>query len=70
MLAWKTRAALRAGAQPEWKAVVDAVNAMSPQAQQDPAWIYWRARGMLATGGDTEKARRVDPMVQRIARIR
>jgi len=56
MLAWKTRAALRAGAQPEWKAVIDAVNAMSPQAQQDPAWTYWRARGLLATGGEVDKA--------------
>ena len=56
MLAWKTRAALRAGTQPEWKTVIEAVNAMSPSGQQDPAWIYWRARGLLATGSESEKA--------------
>ena len=56
MLAWKARAALRAGTQPEWKAVIEAVNAMSPSGQQDPAWIYWRARGLLATGSESGKA--------------
>ena len=56
MLAWKTRAALRAGAQPQWKTVIDAIQAMSPGAQQDPTWVYWRARGLLATGGESGQA--------------
>ncbi|MEY2800591.1 MAG: hypothetical protein RL513_175 [Pseudomonadota bacterium] len=56
MLAWKVRAALRAGSQPEWKAVITAVNAMTPTSQQDPAWIYWRARGHLVTGQEADKA--------------
>ncbi len=56
MLAWKARAALRAGTQPAWKAVIDAVNAMTPAGQQDPTWVYWRARAQLATGSDTDKA--------------
>ena len=44
-LAWKVRAALRVGA---WQQVHSAIVAM-PQAQaQDPTWIYWRARALLA----------------------
>jgi soluble lytic murein transglycosylase len=56
MLAWKVRAALRAGSQPDWKTVITAVNAMSPASQQDPAWTYWRARGHLAIGPESDKA--------------
>ncbi len=44
-LAWKVRASLKAG---KWKDVLAAIKAMSPEAQQDPAWVYWRARGLLA----------------------
>ncbi|ARP92179.1 lytic transglycosylase [Bordetella genomosp. 9] len=46
---WKVRAALR---QPriDWKWVIDAIDAMTPQAREEPAWIYWRARGLAATG--------------------
>ncbi|MGP1693311.1 MAG: lytic transglycosylase domain-containing protein, partial [Giesbergeria sp.] len=44
LLAWKVRAALRAG---QWDAVRKAVAAMSPEAQKDSAWIYWRARALL-----------------------
>jgi soluble lytic murein transglycosylase len=49
MLAWKTRAALRAGTQPNWALVLAAVNAMSEDARKDPAWSYWKARALLAT---------------------
>jgi soluble lytic murein transglycosylase len=44
-LAWKVRAALRAG---QWKTVLAAVRAMSDEARQDVTWIYWRARAQLA----------------------
>ncbi|KAF1046188.1 lytic transglycosylase domain-containing protein [Xylophilus sp.] len=53
MLAWKTRAALRAG---DWKSVLSATRAMSAEARQDPAWTYWQARALLA-GRPTESAR-------------
>jgi soluble lytic murein transglycosylase len=46
MLAWKARAALRMG---NWKEVQTAVRAMSPDSQQDPAWVYWKSRAVLAT---------------------
>ncbi|MDQ3058156.1 MAG: lytic transglycosylase domain-containing protein [Pseudomonadota bacterium] len=49
MLAWKARAALRAGLQPQWSEVLQAINAMSEEARQDPAWTYWKARALLAT---------------------
>jgi soluble lytic murein transglycosylase len=45
MLGWKVRSALRAG---QWKQVASAVNAMSPEAQQDPTWVYWKARALQA----------------------
>ncbi len=49
MLAWKTRAALRAGTQPGWPLVLSAINAMSDEARKDPSWSYWKARALLAT---------------------
>ncbi len=49
MLGWKVRAALRAGAQPRWRDVLSAVNAMSPDARNEPTWSYWKARALLAT---------------------
>lgn len=56
MLAWKARAALRAGSAPDWKALQAAIGAMTPQAQADTTWVYWQARALLATGGDAERA--------------
>ncbi|MES2530485.1 MAG: lytic transglycosylase domain-containing protein, partial [Pseudomonadota bacterium] len=53
MLGWKVRAALRAGL---WKDVQTAVASMSTDAQQDPTWVYWRARALLAQGGDQRRA--------------
>jgi soluble lytic murein transglycosylase len=49
LLSWKIRAALR---QSDWKHVLSASQAMSPEGRKDPAWVYWRARGLLATAGD------------------
>jgi soluble lytic murein transglycosylase len=43
-LGWKVRAALRQG---QWKVVLTAIKAMSPDAKQDAAWVYWRARALL-----------------------
>ena len=46
-LAWKVRAALRAGA---WAPVIEAIDRMSVTAHQDPAWSYWYARALGASG--------------------
>ena len=48
MLAWKARAALRAGTQPQWSLVQSAINAMGESGRKDPTWIYWKARSLLA----------------------
>ena len=53
MLGWKVRAALRAG---QWRDVQAAVAAMSPDAQLDPVWVYWRARALSTLGGDERRA--------------
>ncbi|WP_332814103.1 lytic transglycosylase domain-containing protein [Ramlibacter sp.] len=55
MLAWKARAALRAGSTPLWEGVLSAIDAMSEDAQQDPAWRYWKAQALLATGGEARR---------------
>jgi soluble lytic murein transglycosylase len=53
MLGWKVRAALRAA---QWKDVNASILAMSEIAQDDPTWVYWRARALTAMGGDERKA--------------
>jgi soluble lytic murein transglycosylase len=49
LLQWKVRAALRAPRGTDWRNVLEAVEAMSDEARADPAWMYWRARALLAT---------------------
>ncbi|CAM3410215.1 lytic transglycosylase domain-containing protein [Bordetella flabilis] len=46
---WKVRAALRQ-ARIDWKWVIASIDAMSAEAREEPAWIYWRARGFAASG--------------------
>jgi soluble lytic murein transglycosylase len=58
-LAWKVRAALRAG---NWEQVAAATAAMNESQRQDPAWVYWRARALLAlakTPADGVEARQL-----------
>ena len=53
-LAWAVRAALRSE-QPSterWAAVLQAIEAMSASEQKDPAWVYWKARALLARSAD------------------
>lgn len=46
-LGWKARAGLRAQ---QWPAVLEAIDAMSPQEQRLALWRYWKARALKATG--------------------
>ncbi|HEV7913801.1 MAG TPA: transglycosylase SLT domain-containing protein, partial [Albitalea sp.] len=56
-LAWKVRAALRAsGGRSHWQQVVQAVDAMGADEQKDPAWVYWKARALLALARDSQDA--------------
>ncbi len=60
-LAWKVRAALRAdNGRGRWQQVMQAINAMSPEQQRDPAWVYWKARALqsLAAGSQDEEGMR------------
>jgi soluble lytic murein transglycosylase len=52
-LAWKARAAMRAG---DWEMLREAIDPMSVAARQDAAWSYWYGRA-LAAEGNTEGAR-------------
>ncbi len=49
--AWRVRAALRAGA---WSDVLAGIDAMPAGEAQDPAWRYWKARALAATGRSDE----------------
>jgi soluble lytic murein transglycosylase len=56
LLAWKARAALRAdNGKPRWAQVLQAIGAMSAQEQRDGAWVYWKARAMLALAGEASE---------------
>jgi soluble lytic murein transglycosylase len=50
-LAWRTRAALRAG---NWHEVWSSISAMPPTQQSEGAWRYWKARAWKALGRDSE----------------
>jgi len=60
-LAWKVRIALRAL---NWNEVLSAINAMSPTEAQDPAWRYWKARALKATGREVEALALLKPLSQ------
>ncbi len=64
MLAWHARAALRAG--PQWRTVLAATAAMGEDTRRDATWQYWRARALLATGGEAQRAEAVK-MLEAIA---
>jgi soluble lytic murein transglycosylase len=46
-VAWRARAALRAG---DWKQVLAAIQALSPEEAREPNWRYWRARALKSLG--------------------
>ena len=63
MLAWKTRAALRAGA---WDKVRSAIAAMSEAQRKESTWTYWQARALQALNTPEAKAQ-AQQLLQRIA---
>ncbi|MEJ6021817.1 lytic transglycosylase domain-containing protein [Ramlibacter sp. PS4R-6] len=69
MLAWKVRAALRWPKGPQWQLVHDTINAMSEEARAEPTWVYWKARALLARGGDDRKLE-ATKLLQSIASVR
>jgi soluble lytic murein transglycosylase len=70
MLAWKVRAALRSARGPQWPTVLQAVNAMSEQAARDPAWVYWKARALLARSPSEAQQAEAQRLLESIASVR
>lgn len=66
-LAWRARAALRQG---QWAEVLAAVQAMSPRASADPAWVYWRARALLALDPSQAQQQQARQWLQSVAGVR
>ena len=58
-LAWKTRAALRAR---RWPEVLAAIEAMTPKEAEEPAWRYWKARGLKMAGREAEAVALLKPL--------
>ena len=52
--AWRVRAALRVGA---WSEVARAIEAMPATEALDPAWRYWKARALAASGQEDDATR-------------
>lgn len=69
MLAWKARAALRSPAGAQWPIVLEAIHAMSEEARSDATWVYWKARALLARGGEERRAEGTK-LLQSIASVR
>ena len=46
-VAWKARAAMRAG---DWKMVLASIQALPPEVARDRTWRYWRARALRSLG--------------------
>ncbi|MCF8161281.1 MAG: lytic transglycosylase domain-containing protein [Polaromonas sp.] len=66
-LAWKVRAALRAG---QWEQVAAATDAMNESQRQDATWVYWRARAMLALPGTDAAQQQARQWLQSVAGVR
>ncbi len=67
LLAWKVRAALRAG---QWRQVLSATEAMGEAQRQDPSWVYWRARALQATASSETQRQEAQLLLRGIASVR
>ena len=67
LLIWKVRASLRQG---QWRQVLTATQAMSPESQKDPAWLYWRARALMATAQDAAQKQEAHALLRSMASVR
>ncbi|MGE8320224.1 MAG: transglycosylase SLT domain-containing protein [Comamonas sp.] len=64
MLAWKARAALRAG---NWQAVRKSIEAMGDEARADSTWVYWRAKALQQGKVSEAEASQARELFQKIA---
>jgi soluble lytic murein transglycosylase len=67
LLGWKVRAALRAPKGPDWRNVLEAVNAMSDEVQGESTWVYWKARALLGTAKAESQREEAQQLLESIA---
>lgn len=67
LLGWKVRAALRASRGTDWKTILQTVNAMSEEGREDPTWVYWKARALLALQPGDQQRAEAQKLLQSIA---
>lgn len=70
LLGWKVRAALRAPGGIDWRNILEAVNAMSDEAQGEPAWVYWKARALLVGAPSEAHRAEAQKLLESIASAR
>ncbi len=58
-LAWKARAALRAG---DWREVLATIGTMTGRESSEATWRYWKARALKALGRAEEAAELLKPL--------
>ena len=66
-LAWKVRAALRAG---NWAQVLAATAAMGESQRKEAPWVYWRARALMGAGRSDAERAEATRLLQSIASVR
>ena len=66
-LAWKVRAALRAG---NWAQVLAATAAMGESQRKESPWVYWRARALMGAGRSDAERAEATRLLQSIASVR
>jgi soluble lytic murein transglycosylase len=67
LLGWKARAALRADdGKPRWQQVTQAIAAMTPEEQNEPTWVYWKARGLQALAADSQNGESLREMSRQL----
>ena len=65
--AWQARAALRAnGGKGRWQQVLQAIQALPAEDQNDPTWVYWKARGLQAIAPDSQDGAMLDAEARRL----
>ncbi|MBL0718825.1 lytic transglycosylase domain-containing protein [Piscinibacter sp. Jin2] len=65
--AWQARAALRAnGGKGRWQQVLQAIQALPADQQEDPTWIYWKARGLQAIAPDSQDGALLEAEARRL----
>jgi soluble lytic murein transglycosylase len=67
LLTWQVRAALRQG---QWRQVLSATEALSDSARKEAAWVYWRARALVATATHEGQRQEAQALLRSIASVR